>query len=135
MSRHAQGLVALLVASVASSAWAAEPIAVTLCDLSSAPHKYEGILIRVHARVMSDALERTVLVDVNPTCRFSGAGFAVAPGVSDPAIDTITNAIFSGRHPGTRNKIIRGGLFWIFLLFGEAAPMREIEIRSLSNLK
>jgi hypothetical protein len=126
---------ALVTVNASPSDRALEPISVTLCSLSSAPEKYNGLLVRVHARVLSDGMEHTVLVDVTPRCRFGGAGFALAAGVSDPDLKKIEQTIFSGRHPGTKNKFIRGDFVGTFRLTSDTPHMRELEIRSVSNLK
>jgi hypothetical protein len=119
----------------ASPTWSIEPVSSTLCAISGAPERYVGLLVRVHARVISDGLERTVLVDVAPKCRYGGATFSVASGVNNPGIEKIKNTIFSGRNPGTRNKFIRGDFVGIFRLTSAMPHMREVEIQSVSNLK
>src|ERR1700716_3390876 len=115
MIRHVAAL-ALLTTGYSSLAWPNEPISVTLCLLSSAPEKYDGVLVRVHARVMSDGLEHTVLVDVDPQCRFGGASFEFGSVVSDQKFEKISSTIFSGRRPGTRNKFIRADFIGVFRL-------------------
>jgi hypothetical protein len=135
MIRHVATALALLTAGYSSLAWPKEPISVTLCSLSSAPEKYDGVLVRVHARVMSDGLERTVLVDVDPQCRYGGASFEVGSGVSDQNFEKIGNTIFSERRPGTRNKFIRGDFIGVFRLTMDIPHLRELEVQSVTNLK
>ena len=134
MIRHVVAALALLTV-YSSPAWPKEPISVTLCSLSSAPEKYDGVLVRVHARVMGDGLERIVLVDVDPQCRYGGASFEVGSVVSDPNFEKITNTIFSGRRPGTRNKFIRGDFIGVFRLTTDIPHLRELEVQSVANLK
>jgi hypothetical protein len=134
MSRYVAVFLALATAGFASVSRSDEPILLTLCSISASPKKYDGLLVRVHARVMSDGVEHTVLVDVAPKCRFGGAAFSVSSD-RDPDIERITSAIFAGRHHGTTNKFIRGDFIGIFRLTTDAPPMREFEIHSVSNLK
>jgi hypothetical protein len=134
MSRHVAVMLALVTAAFVPVSRSDEPILSTLCSISASPKKYDGLLVRVHARVMSDGLEHTVLVDVAPKCRFGGAALSVASD-KDPDIERITSTIFSGRRPGTTNKFIRGDFIGVFRLTPNVPPMREIEVHSVSNLK
>jgi hypothetical protein len=109
-----------------------EPVAATLCAISAAPETYANRLVRVYARVLSDGLERTVLVDVAPKCRYGGAGLSMADGIVSPAFDKITDTILSGKDVGTTNKFIRANFVGIFR---SSENRRTLEVRSISNLR
>lgn len=135
MKSYLSVAIVLCVCGGASLAWSGEPISVTLCEISAAPEMYDGQLIRVHARVESDGLERTVLVDPMPKCRYGGASFDVAPDVKDPAIEKISDTIFSGASFGTRNKFIRGDFVGVFHVEAGIPRFLHLEVQSVSNLK
>jgi hypothetical protein len=134
MSQYVAVMFALVAAAFAPVSRSDEPISLTLCSISASPMKYDGLLVRVHARVLSDGLERTVLVDVDPKCRYGGAALSVASDTT-PDLERITNAIFSGHRPGTRNKFIRGDFVGVFRLTSDPPHARELEVHSVSNLK
>jgi hypothetical protein len=73
--------------------------AVTICDIVSAPEAYDGRRVAFDARILSDGMEHTVLLD--DACPKNGiVPIVSAENESEADMVALRNAIHSGR-PGT----------------------------------
>jgi hypothetical protein len=100
----------------------------TVCRIAAHPERFSGKQVRVRASVLSDGLERTVLVD--PGCRFG-----IVPQISTeirgrPDIQAFEDAIF-GQNPGTSKKRIAGVFTGVVSWRSKVASLQIQEITDL----
>jgi hypothetical protein len=115
-----------------------EPLQVTVCEVTHSPEKFMGKRIFFHALVLSDGIERTVLIDDKATCERG-----ISPlSMSDKAADALSKALSQGR-PGTIDKRILGTFVGVFSLVspetvGLSPHFKRVcvvRVESLSNLE
>jgi hypothetical protein len=93
-----------------------QALKVTVCEVTQSPEKFLGKRISFHAEVMSDGIERTVLVDDIASCGRGMTPVSIDGNArSEKASAELTNAISRG-HPGTIDKSIRGDFVGLFSL-------------------
>jgi hypothetical protein len=110
----------------------AEPLKVTICELSRTPAKFDGRRVDVTARVESDGIEQTTLIDRN--CPDTG----VAPDTpvalrKNADMQALQAAIFSGR-PGTLDKSITASFRGVFHWHPRQIPVRVLTLESVTEL-
>jgi hypothetical protein len=116
-----------------------QALKVTVCEVTQSPEKFLGKRISFHAEVISDGIERTVLVDDTASCERGMTPLSIEGDArSKKAIAQLTNAIFRG-HPGTIDKSIRGDFVGLFALVppqtvGLSPHFKQVGVLKLESL-
>lgn len=110
----------------------ADPLHVTICELSASPAKFDGRRVLFTANVESDGIEHTGLTDR------SCPGFGVAPDIpvairGHDDVKALQSAIFSGR-PGTIDKSITASFQGVFHWHPGKIPVRVLTLESVTGL-
>jgi hypothetical protein len=114
-----------------------------ICEIRLHPERFLGKRVSFHAQVMSDGIERTVLIDGNPECKLGLTPLTIEGDAdSERAADKLSAAIFQG-HPGTLDKRIEADFVGIFSMqkpetVGMSSAFKDvgvIRVQSVENLK
>jgi hypothetical protein len=116
-----------------------QALPVTVCEVTQSPDRFVGKRISFHARVESDGIERTVLVDDMATCALGITPIQGAENrASRKASNALSKAIFQG-HPGTIDKRISGQFVGVFALVnaetvGLSASFKRVGVLRLESV-
>lgn len=112
----------------------AVPVQTTICEIARRPRYFNHKLVHFRARVESDGIEHTALLD--KACPMTGIEPSFPPSITgDPGVRELHEAIFAHGAAGTRGKLITATFTGVFRWHKGRIPSRTLTVRTVTGLR
>jgi hypothetical protein len=103
----------------------------SICSIAQSSSQYEGRMVSVRARLLSDGRDMSVLLD--PACPSVALSFSVGKR-ADATVDDFANRLMEqGRFPSTVDREVFAEFTGVFKIVSSPVPRRILEVVSIRH--